>query len=132
MAFIIVQTMFNSDSLIFRLSAKFSPSPTHQSFIDGLTKDKNGIYITGETSIQEVRVGHERKLTLWVQNKGTSPQILKKCHIPADGSQFAVGSVKFLREHQAMMARGNADVTEGSVTIFPAMSVYINLTFNAR
>jgi len=71
-------------------------------------------------------------LTLWIQNKGTSPQILKKCHIPTENSQFCVGSVKFLREHTAMMKFGNADITEGSVTIYPAMCVYINVSFNAR
>lgn len=116
------------------LSAKFlsTSSPTRHSFIEELTKDKNGIYVIGQTDLKEIKFGQEKKLTLWIQNKGTSPQVLKKCHIPTENSQFCVSSVKFLREHPAMMKFGNADITEGSVTVYPAMCVYINVTFNAR
>ncbi|CAC5397162.1 unnamed protein product [Mytilus coruscus] len=114
------------------LSAKFLPSPTRQSFVEELTKDKHGIYISGETDIKNVKFGHEKKLTIWIQNKGTSPKIFQKCHIPSETSQFAVGSVKFLHEYSAMMKSGNSTIKEESVTIFPAMSVYVNITFVAR
>ncbi|XP_071133478.1 RNA helicase Mov10l1-like [Mytilus edulis] len=114
------------------LSAKFLPSPTRQSFVEELTKDKHGIYISGQTDIKNVKFGQEKKLTIWIQNKGTSPQILRKCHIPSETSQFSVGSVKFLQEYSAMMKSGNSTIKDKSVTIFPAMSVYVNITFNAR
>lgn len=106
--------------------------PTQPSFIQELLKDKNGIYIEGSNEIKHVKVGQQKKLTLWVLNKGTLPRILQKCHIPAESSQFLVESVKFLQEYTTMMKGGNRDVTDGSVTIYPAMSVYINITLNAR
>lgn len=40
--------------------------------------------------------------------------------------------VKYLNEHAAMMKKGNVEVTKGKITLYPAMSLYINLSVEAR
>ena len=40
--------------------------------------------------------------------------------------------VKYLNEHTAMMKRGNVEVNKGKITLYPAMSLYINLSIEAR
>ncbi|CAG2195379.1 unnamed protein product [Mytilus edulis] len=42
------------------LSAKFLPSPTRQSFVEELTKDKHGIYISGPTDIKMSSLDRKR------------------------------------------------------------------------
>lgn len=43
-----------------------------------------------------------------------------------------LAGVKYLNEHAAMMKRGNVEVTKGKITLYPAMSLYINLSVEAR
>lgn len=106
--------------------------PTQQSFAQDLLKNKYGIYVEGPTDVGQVKVGQQKKLTIWVHNKGTSPQTLQKCHIPTESSQFSIDSVKFLQEYPTMMKKGNSDVTNEDVVLYPSMSVYINVALNPR
>lgn len=43
-----------------------------------------------------------------------------------------LAGVKYLNEHAAMMKKGNVEVTKEKITLCPAMSLYINLSVEAR
>ncbi|OWF48746.1 RNA helicase Mov10l1-like [Mizuhopecten yessoensis] len=111
-------------------SAKFLISPTRSSFLEDLQRDKNGIVVSMKNDYGDVQIGETKKMMIWIENKGKSPQLLQRCHFPAEVTQLRMESMKLMREH-AMMTRGNQTVT-GNITLYPAASLYINILLEPR
>ncbi|XP_062571202.1 RNA helicase Mov10l1-like [Saccostrea cucullata] len=114
------------------LSVSAFASPMKSSFLDDLQKNKNGIHVSLETDFGKVDVGEKRKLTVWVQNKGETEQVFLRAHLPPECKQINIEGVKYLSEHTAMMKSGNVEVKKGKITLYPAMSLYINLSLEAK
>uniref|UniRef100_K1R4Y5 RNA helicase n=1 Tax=Magallana gigas TaxID=29159 RepID=K1R4Y5_MAGGI len=113
------------------LSVSAFSGPLKSKFLDDLQKNKNGIHVSTETDFGKVELGGRKKLTVWIQNKGETNQVFLRAHLPAECTQIKVQGVKYLNEHAAMMKKGNVQVTKGKITLYPAMSLYINLSVEA-
>ncbi|XP_033744976.1 RNA helicase Mov10l1-like [Pecten maximus] len=112
-------------------SARFLVSPTKSSFLEDLQRDKNGIVVSMKNDCGDVKIGETKKMVIWIENKGRSPQLFQRCHFPAEVTQLRVESVKLLREHGAMMTMGNQAIS-GDITLYPAASLYINIVLEPR
>ncbi|XP_060083408.1 RNA helicase Mov10l1-like [Ylistrum balloti] len=112
-------------------SAKFLVSPTKSSFLEDLQRDKNGIVVSMKNDYGDIKIGETKKMLIWIENKGKSPQLFQRCHFPAEATQLRVESVKLLQEHGARMAAGNQPAT-GDITLYPAASLYINIVLEPR
>ncbi|XP_065937840.1 RNA helicase Mov10l1 [Magallana gigas] len=113
------------------LSVSAFSGPLKSTFLDDLQKNKNGIHVSTETDFGKVDLGGRKKLTVWIQNKGETNQVFLRAHLPAECTQIKVQGVKYLNEHAAMMKKGNVEVIKGKITLYPAMSLYINLSLEA-
>ena len=96
-----------------------------------LLANKDGIKISEETVFGSVTVGKKKTLSLFVRNTGTAPQTFVRCHMTAASSQMKVEEVKLLTEHGASMKKRN-EAVEGKVVLYPAMSLYVNVSLEAR
>ena len=96
-----------------------------------LQANKEGIKISEETSFGSVMVGRKKTLTLWVRNVGSAPRTFIRCHMTAASTQMKLEEVKLLAEHGAMLKKGN-EVVDGKVILYPAMSLYVNVSVEAR
>ncbi|XP_078339295.1 RNA helicase Mov10l1-like isoform X6 [Crassostrea virginica] len=113
------------------LSVSAFSGPVKSSFLDDLQKNKNGIHVSSETDFRRVEMGGRKSLTVWVQNKGEATPVFLRAHLPAECTQIKIEGVKYLNEHTAMMKRGNVEVNKGKITLYPTMSLYINLSIEA-
>nr|XP_022302491.1 RNA helicase Mov10l1-like isoform X2 [Crassostrea virginica] len=113
------------------LSVSAFSGPVKSSFLDDLQKNKNSIHVSTETDFGRVEIGGRKSLTVWVQNKGEATPVFLRAHLPAECTQIKIEGVKYLNEHTAMMKRGNVEINKGKITLYPTMSLYINLSIEA-
>ena len=114
---------------IYRL--KLFQGPIQHSFMKDLLSNKEGIEVSTDINFGSVKVGTKKTLTLWVRNVGRSPKTFVRCHMTASSSQMKIEGVKLLSEHGGMEKTGN-EVVGGNVTLYPTMSLYVNISLDAR
>ena len=96
-----------------------------------LLANKEGITISEETAFGSVKVRNQKTLTLWVRNVGSTPKTFCRCHMTAASTQMTVQEVKLLAEGGALKKKGS-EVSDGKIVLYPNMSLYVNVSLDAR
>lgn len=111
---------------------KFS-SPTQNSFIAELLKDKNDVFVTNNLSFQTMELLQEKYITVWITNKGQADQKLISCRFKNSVDktcQFIVSKAvlySVCRNQTRKESPSQDEKQLSTLVIPPGQKAYVNL-----